>query len=108
MQAGLLRKRLTIQKRSQTQDDYGQPLLVWTDVASVWGELTPQSGSESSSADSVIASQNYQVTIRYYPGVTEKMRIKYNNRIMDIQNVLNENERNRTIILSCVEGLSDG
>jgi len=108
MQAGLLRKRLTIQSRSTTQDSYGQPALTWTDVDTVWGEIVPVSGSESLTADAVQSSQVHMVTIRYYPGITTKMRIKYNERIFDIKSVLNENERNRTLTLSCLEGLSDG
>lgn len=108
MQAGLLRKRLIIQKRSTTQDSYGQPLTSWTDVAIVWGEVVPTSGNENQSADALQSSENFIVTIRYRAGITAKMRIKYGNRLFDIQSVLDENERHRTINLSCVEGLSDG
>lgn len=108
MQAGLLRKRLTIQQRSQVQDTYGQPLTSWVDVATVWGEVVPTSGNESLSSEAVQSSETHLVTIRYRQGVTAKMRIKYGIRLFDIQSVLDENERHRTLNLSCIEGLSDG
>ncbi|CAB4121505.1 gp16_SPP1, putative phage head-tail adaptor [uncultured Caudovirales phage] len=108
MQSGLLRKRLTIQQRSQSQDSYGQPLTVWADVATVWGEISPMSGSEMLSAQAVQSSLSHSVTIRYHSGVNPKMRIKYGIRLFDIQNVIDENERHRTMTLLCIEGLSDG
>ena len=108
MQAGLLRKRLTLQQRSKSQDSYGQPLLTWSDVATVWGEIVPLSGSESVSADSLQASTSHQITIRYRSGVNTALRIKYGVRLFDIQNVLNPDERNKTLTLLCIEGLSDG
>ena len=108
MQAGLLRKRLTLQQRSKSQDSYGQPLLTWSDVATVWGEIVPLSGSESVSADSLQASTSHQITIRYRSGVNTALRIKYGVRLFDIQNVLNQDERNKTLTLLCIEGLSDG
>jgi len=108
MQSGLLRKRLTIQQRSTSQDDYGQQLTSWTDFATVWGEVVPSSGRENISAEALQSSETHIVTIRYRSGVTPKMRIMYGSRILDIQSVLDENERHRTMNLSCVEGLSDG
>lgn len=53
MQSGLLRKRLTIQQRSTSQDDYGQQLTSWTDFATVWGEVVPSSGRENISAEAL-------------------------------------------------------
>ncbi|QWE17311.1 phage head closure protein [Polynucleobacter sp. AP-Nino-20-G2] len=108
MQAALLRKRLIIQSRSQVQDDYGQPLTAWVDVETVWGAVEPVSGRESISADAMQSSVTYQVVMRYRPGITAKMRIKYDNRFFDIQDVIDENERHRMLTLLCVEGLSDG
>lgn len=108
MQAGLLRKRLTIQKPSQAQDGYGQTLDTWTDVATVWGEIVPVSGREMIAANAMQESKTHAITIRYIAGITPKMRIKYGTRLFDIQSVLDENERHRTLNLSCVEGLSDG
>lgn len=108
MQAGLLRKRLTLQQRTTTPDSYGQPSTTWTDFATVWGEIVPTSGSEALSADALQYAETHQVTIRYRAGVTPKMRIKYGVRFFDIQSVLDENERHRVMNLSCIEGLSDG
>lgn len=108
MQVGPLRKRVTIQKRSQVQDAYGQPLTAWEDVATVWAAIEPISGRELLAAAAVQSEVTHQVILRYRPGVVSKMRIVYGSRIFDIQNVLDENERHRELTLLCVEGLNDG
>lgn len=108
MQSGLLRQRLTIQQPSMAQDSYGQTLNTWTDVATVWGEIVPISGREMVIANAMQDSKTHSITIRYISGITPKMRIKYGTRLFDIQSVLDENERHRTLNLSCIEGLSDG
>ena len=108
MQAGQLRKRLTIQKRSTVQDSYGQPSTSWSDVVTVWGAVEPLSGRELMAAEAVQSEITHQVIIRYIAGITSKMRVLYGTRIFDIQNVLDENERHRMLTLLCLEGLSDG
>jgi SPP1 family predicted phage head-tail adaptor len=108
MQAALLRKRITIQIRSTTKDSYGQPLTEWSDIATVWGEVAPMSGRELLAAEAVQSSLTHSVSIRYFAGLKPSMRIKYGDRLFDIQSVIDEDERHRTMTLLCVEGLSDG
>lgn len=108
MNPGKLRHRITFQERTTTQDSYGQPLLTWTDVATVWGAVEPLNGRELMAAEAVQSEITHQVVIRYRPGITAKMRVLYGTRVFDIQNVLDENERHRMLTLLCLEGLSDG
>lgn len=44
MRAGALNRRVTIQKRVQGQDDWGQPIDTWQDVATVWANIAGQTG----------------------------------------------------------------
>lgn len=108
MEAGKLRHRITIQQRSSTQDSYGQPLVAWTDVATVWCAIDPLSGRELLAAEAVQSEITHKVVMRYRSGINAKMRVLYGSRIFDIQNVLDENERHRTLTLLCLEGLTDG
>ena len=46
MQAGYLRKRVTIQQRSTVTDTFGGQSTSWVDIATVYAEITPMSGRE--------------------------------------------------------------
>ncbi|HCZ15773.1 MAG TPA: head-tail adaptor, partial [Candidatus Accumulibacter sp.] len=46
LSAGTLRKRITLQQQSLSVDSYGQQVITWTDVATVWASLEPSVGRE--------------------------------------------------------------
>lgn len=108
MQAGQLRKRVIIQQRSQTQDDYGQPLQTWTDVATVYAGIEPLNGRELLAAQAVNSEVSHNVTMRYRSGITPAMRLNYQGRLFNIHTILDENERHRMLTLQCSEGMNDG
>lgn len=108
MQAGQLRKRVIIQQRSQTQDDYGQPLQTWTDVATVYAGIEPLNGRELLAAQAVNSEVSHNVTMRYRTGITPAMRLNYQGRLFNIHTILDENERHRMLTLQCSEGMNDG
>lgn len=108
MEAGKLRHRITFQNQANSHDSYGQPLLTWSDVATVWAEIKPLSGKESVKADALIESTTHEINIRYRSGINASLRVKFGSRYFDIQSVLNHDERNVMLTLLCVEGLNDG
>lgn len=108
MQAGKLRKRIEIQRRSSVQDDFGQPLTSWTTFAATNAEFEPLNGRELVAAQAVQSEVTHTVTIRYRAGITPAMRIKYAGRLFNIHAVLDEAERHRMLTLLCSEGMNDG
>lgn len=108
MQAGKLRRRIEIQRRTATQDDYGQPLTTWTTEITTQAEFEPLNGRELVAAQAVQSEVTHTVTIRYRAGITPAMRIKYDGRLFNIHAVLDEAERHRMLTLLCSEGLNDG
>lgn len=113
MRSGALRKRILLQKRDVTTDSYGGQVSTWSDVATVWGEITPLSGRELFAAQAVQSEVSHQITLRYrpeldIPAVVVAMRAVYNGRNFNIHASLNEDERNRQITLMASEGLNDG
>ena len=104
MQAGKLRKRITIQTPSTTQNAIGEPIASWADTITVWGSIEPLKIRERIAAAQVDTENMSRVTIRY-PGfvVTSAMRLKYGTRYFSIQGASNLDERNRTVEIQCVE-----
>lgn len=113
MRASDLRHRVSIQKRTQTQDSYGAQQAVWTDVLQVWAHIEPLSGRELFAAQAAQSETTHTIIVRYNallwkPTEAARMRAVYNGRIFNITASANEDERNRMLTLSAQEGLNDG
>ncbi len=102
VRAGLLRKRITIQNTTASQDTYGAQNITWENFAvNRPAEVTPLSGREFFDAQQTQSSIEVRFKIRYIRGIKPKMRILYNGEGYDIQSVINLNERNREFQILC-------
>lgn len=104
MRAGNLRRRLTIQQKGTvTRNSHGEEVITWKTYATVWGEVSPLTGREYLAAQEAQSAVNVRVRMRYLAGVTTAMRVLYGSRVLEIEAVLNYQERNRELVLMCVE-----
>lgn len=113
IRAGTLRRRLVIEQRSTSQDTAGEPVATWTTVATVWGDIAPISGRELLTAQAINTEISHQITIRYQAALADSKimagrRISYGGRYFNIHAVMNEDERNRVLMILASEGLNDG
>lgn len=106
MRIGQLRKQITVQYEAPTADSAGGYALGWTDLATVWGEITPVSGSKVYIDAHLEGHVTHHVTLRYRGdlAITTDMRLSYNGRVFNIRAVLNTEERNHWSELLVEEG----
>lgn len=105
MKIGKLRHRIAIEQVVETQDSDGSVIEAWSSYAAVQASIEPISGREYFAAQSTQADVTHRIRLRYFPGVTPKMRVNYNSRIFDILSVININEHNRELQLMCRESI---
>lgn len=104
MRAGRLRHRITIQQQAVTgQNDYGEDIYEWTDVAIVWAEVQPLTGREYWAAEQVNAETTHQVRLRYLSDIEPSMRILFGSRVLVIESVFNVDERDRELVVTARE-----
>lgn len=108
MSAGKLRHRVTIQQLVKADDGYGGIVETWQDVATVWATVEPLRGSERYRAQQVQSELTHKVTMRYRPGVKPQMRLLYGDRVLEIEAVIDVEERHRWLELLCSEVVQDG
>jgi SPP1 family predicted phage head-tail adaptor len=113
MDIGRFDKRITIQKRSATLDDYGQEINSWSDVATVWANVKPISGREKLKAGQVDSILTHTVAVRYNPAfmpprTVDAWRIVYDGRYFNITASMDMDEASKYIIFDCTEGSIDG
>ncbi|HEU0118812.1 MAG TPA: phage head closure protein [Alphaproteobacteria bacterium] len=108
MRIGELRKQVIIQQEAQTPDGAGGYSLSWTNVATVWAEITPASGREVYTAQHLEGHVTHHIYMRYRSdiAVTTDMRVLYGARSFNIRSVMNYDERNQRLELLVEEGVA--
>ena len=100
MRAGVLDRRITIERNNEVQDEFGGLTSVWTTFAAVWARVAPVTGKETFLSDQVTASADTLFRIRYLVGLDTKMRIVYNEKNYNIKNILEIGRREGFNILA--------
>ena len=93
-----LNKRVTIQQQSTAVDEIGQPVVSWSDVATVWAEVKDVSGREYIAAGAIQSAVLTKITIRKRAGIVSAMRVLHGSDTYSIDAVL---ESGLTMLLMC-------
>ncbi len=93
MNAGDLDKRVTILSPTSTQNGAGETVTTYAAIATVWAQVRQQSAMESIRNADTTAQATYAIRIRWRPDVTEKCRLRYAGRDLEISKVIEGWER---------------
>ena len=103
MRAGNLRHRITIQAPTEASDGIGGMTTTWSTFKTVWAAIWPLKGAEYIATAQTTSEITHKVRIRYLSGVTPKHRIKWGTKYIDIESVINPDERNIYYEMMCKE-----
>lgn len=104
IRSGRLRHRIEIQKRTDTRNEQGGVIRAWTKVAKRKAAIIPLTGKEFLEAQQTENQVTHQVELRYYDGLDPKEhRFLWDSRALNIQSVLNIEERKRKTVAMCKE-----
>ena len=106
MRAGKLRHRITIQDKTVSQNDYGEEIITWTDVDTLWGSVEPLRGREYIQARQEQAAVTTRIRCRHRSSITPSMRAVHDGRNYEILSVINPAERNIQMELMCREDVN--
>lgn len=106
MRSGNLKHKIVFQNYTETQSETGAPKKAWIDTSIIaYANILPQSAKEFFKAG-VHAEITHKIEMRYIPGITSAMRIKYGERIFEIQAPpINVRELNKDLHILCTEKL---
>jgi len=82
-------------------DPYGQIVVDFITLATVWSNVTEKVGSEAENGDMISSTKRVEFIIRYRTDVTEEMRIIYNNNIYKIETIQNADARKAFLKVVC-------
>lgn len=98
MRAGKLDRRITIQRATETKDEFNNPVETWADVATVWAEARPMRGAERFQAQEIAGAAVMTFVLRYRADVTVRDRISYDGMTWAIRDVRKAGRRVATEI----------
>ena len=107
MNIGELNRRVEILAFVEERDEYGAIDGEWKVIATRWARIEQNGGGEVSDNNQVVARISTKIIIRHMPELTEKHRIKYKDKLYEINSVLDVDTGHYMSIVDCKE-LKDG
>ena len=98
MEVGGFDRQIVIQQGTEVVGANGARTDSWSTFVTVWAGLDYGAGGEDYEAGQRTASNTVNFHIRYYPGITEQMRISYDSSYYDILHIT-EVGRQRFLVL---------
>lgn len=102
-EVGELRSRVTFQVANEIDDGYGGKQVEWADRFNAWAYIEPLSGREYFDAMQTQTEISHRVIVRYRNDITPDMRIKYGDRILEIEAVIDIGNQHRFLEILCRE-----
>lgn len=102
MRAGQLRHRVTIQELAEVPNTYGEIPQLWQNAEECWASIEPLAGRELFAAQQVRPEVTHRITMRHRQ-ISPKNRIMFENRVFNIESVMNKDERNVMLTIMAME-----
>ena len=99
--AGLMRHTVTVQTVNPGDDFNSGP--AWSDSFSVAAAINPKTGREAVETDKVEGRTPIVVVVRYRDDITEANRLIHQNRVWNILEVVNDEQRDRWLVITAVD-----
>lgn len=93
--AGNLRERVTVQQATESRNGIGETVLSWGTFATVWASVEGVSAREALTAGQNEVSITHKVQMRYLTGLTQRMRLQWRGRTLEIVSLLEHDSRSR-------------
>lgn len=87
MRIGQMQERVTIQRASVTRNPFNEEIVTWSNVTTVWAQVTERGGREPLLADRPVMIVSYEITIRSGVTVTHKDRLLWRGKALSIETV---------------------
>lgn len=101
--AGDLKRRVVIEQPREAVNTLGETTLTWVDYATAWAAIEGLSVREIVQSGRQQAVISYKVHLRRVPGITTRMRLRWNGGVLNIQSIVYRGPQLEDIELLCAE-----
>jgi SPP1 family predicted phage head-tail adaptor len=93
IRSGELRERVQIQVSAESRNNLGETTLTWAEYTTRWASVEGVSAREALLNGQQDTNVTHKVRMRYVDGLSQKMRLLWRGRILDIVSLLEHNNR---------------
>lgn len=109
--AGSLDKRVRIEEPTVSKDTSGGMVKDWALHMPMWARIRHISGNKARitrAAGGEVAGNTTEITVRYRPTITARMRVVHGSTVYKILRADNVDERGEYLLLTCEAGGTNG
>ena len=86
--AGLLREKVSIEVPAETRTALGETTQTWSQLLERWASVEAVRYSEQQQQGQTSGTISHAVRMRYVPGLTGKMRLRWRGRLLYISSLI--------------------
>jgi len=101
--SGKYRHRIQLEKPTTIKNSSGEPIKTWQIVGNRWAGVNPMRSRERFAAQQVNEELTDKVFMRFDSKIDSTYRIIFRNRTLNIDSIINVEERNRELEIICKE-----
>jgi SPP1 family predicted phage head-tail adaptor len=101
MNPGILVHQIIIQIKSISQDAELNAVETWMDWRTLWAQAMPKLGKEYYKLQTINNDITEVFKTRYIAGINPRQRIKFMCKYYEIIDVINTDERNKELLITC-------
>jgi SPP1 family predicted phage head-tail adaptor len=99
-----LRHRVQFKQKTAVSDSQGGESITWPVSRNCWAEVKPLTGESLYYASQVNNEVTHRVTVRYFSGLNATdWIVTFKGRDLEILGVVNQNEEDKWLVLTCRE-----
>lgn len=111
--SGRLNQRVTLQRKVDGTDDWGQPTEAWVEVFTTWASIKTINGSgfvnqEFAAGDTEVSRATASIRMRFRDDIDAAMRVMYRGKAYDIKVVLPDEVNREFVDLGVAVGANQG
>jgi len=99
LRAGLLDRRIRLERRVEETDASGQSVPRWLPLAEVWARVEPLGGRRQFGQEQWVATGDVRFTIRWRGDVNPLHRVVYGEQVFEVVSVAEEGRREALLIV---------
>lgn len=100
VRAGLLDRRVRLERRVEVVDESGQTIVQWAHLADVWARVEPLGGREGFGQEQWVATGDLRFTVRWRDDVDPLHRVVHEGRAYDVVSVAEDGRREALLIVA--------
>jgi SPP1 family predicted phage head-tail adaptor len=100
LRAGLLDRRVRLERRVEETDDSGQSRPRWLPLAEIWARVEPLGEREGFGQQQWVATGDVRFTIRWRDDVTPLHRVVHEGRAYDVVSVAEDGRREALLVVA--------